>query len=273
MHISEKLLTDIAEDAFMERTIVFEDDEIDDEQMPRLVEALSTNTHIKMISLIETAIGDRSAILLSTLKNLETVNIVDSKITGIGAKALLTSNLRSLNLDASNLGDEGFEDIENNETLEYLNVSCNRITSHGAKFIAKSKTIKKLDFTQNRLDDECTPYLARMRSLKTLILTTNRITNVGERILKASNIEEIGLAQNAIRYEGPPQTMLVAYALERKLAAEAAENAGEQAAVTEEMVREAVERQEARRRELATQDEESFERLESIRREHSPKRK
>jgi Leucine-rich repeat (LRR) protein len=219
MPISEAVLKEIREDIFLENKITIDGEDVGDEEVERLTDALRTNTRIKKVSVLETNAGDKSALLLSTLGNVESLFIYDIKITSVGIKALLSSRLKSLTIISSQLGDEGWEEIENNETLEHLDVGCNSITSKGANLIAKSKTINSLNFLQNRLDDECTPYLARMPSLRNLILTTNRITNVGARILKASKIKDICLAQNLITRESEPvqNPILIAYERREKL--------------------------------------------------------
>jgi hypothetical protein len=196
MYITEDLLKQIKEDTFTQEVLDISGQSIKCEDFANLVDAISSNTHVKCVSFSSSDIGDREVELLSRV-NLEEIHVNDTRLTNCGAKILLKSPFaKLLSLEANSLSDEAFEEIGENVTLHQLNLSFNAITSEGAKFISKNRTIKTLLLRQNLLNDECTEHFASMESLEKLDLHTNMITEVGTQILYNSHINEINLTQN-----------------------------------------------------------------------------
>ncbi|KAG2381270.1 hypothetical protein C9374_006259 [Naegleria lovaniensis] len=134
------------------------------------------------------------------LKNLTSLNLVDSGIDSEGVKYIADSeclkNLNSLDLSETLIDNEGVKCIATSEYLKnltYLDLYNNGIDNEGVKYIAHSEWLKNLtslDLNTNGISNEGVKYIANSAYLKNLTylnLESNRIGDEGVEYM--ANIE------------------------------------------------------------------------------------
>lgn len=140
---------------------------MDDEKCRILVKHLLDHPSLLELDFSHNVIGDRGARAISKLLNrscLETLNMYDNWISGIGAKALAhslseNSSLVSLNLRLNQLGDEGGHAIAQallkNQTLVNLQLGANEMTEATAtafsQVLVQNMTLRNLNLSCNKL--------------------------------------------------------------------------------------------------------------------------
>ncbi|XP_027022103.1 dynein regulatory complex subunit 5 [Tachysurus fulvidraco] len=140
---------------------------MDDEKCRILVKHLLDHPSLLELDFSHNVIGDRGARAVSKLLNrscLETLNMYDNWISGIGAKALAhslseNSSLVSLNLRLNQLGDEGGHAIAQallkNQTLVNLQIGANEMTEATAtafsQVLVQNTTLRNLNLSCNKL--------------------------------------------------------------------------------------------------------------------------
>lgn len=120
----------------------------------QLAAALQGNTHVKLLILGGNNIGDEgSTILASALDkcHVETVDVSINNIGNIGAKALLSKPIVSLNLAGNEIGDDGLQPLSGNSALRTLIIHDNNLTNNCEKYFALNKSLEEALLDDNHL--------------------------------------------------------------------------------------------------------------------------
>lgn len=175
MPISKELLKSIKNNKFTEEELTLVDEELNDEDIFLLVDALKHNTHVKRLDLGVNNISDNGAKSLATLMTLESLNISSNNIGPEGINALARSNLKKLDISANPIGD-AVGVLSSSQKLEELVASQCEITDIGAQQLFLSTSIKRLDLSTNELHGSCLKDIGQNRVLEDLDLMQTRLS-------------------------------------------------------------------------------------------------
>lgn len=228
MPIEQELLTSIRDNDLKEEILDLSEQELTDEDVILLVEALKHNSYIKQLHIEDNFISSLGAQSLAMLTNLETLDISGNEIGPEGALALAKSHLKELNiastpigegiaafasssflikLDAavcSNLTDAAVESLFLSKSIKNLNLSNNGLSDKCLKNIVSNTVLEILDLSHNKMDDkDSCYYFAQNNSLKLLNLSGIYIKNEGAALLsKSISLKNLFLIRCAIGDEG-----------------------------------------------------------------------
>jgi Leucine-rich repeat (LRR) protein len=152
---------------------------------PDGAKALARNTTLTSLDVSGNGIGPDGAEALANNTTLTTLNLTDNAIRLIGAKALANNtSLTTLKVAFNGIGDVGAEALAKNTSLTTLDVSYNSIGPNGAKALAGNKTLLKLN---------CESYSLSIYQLKTLETTIakNRVPRSLNNVKTANNPEQL----------------------------------------------------------------------------------
>jgi Ran GTPase-activating protein (RanGAP) involved in mRNA processing and transport len=221
----EKLLDQISKNKHTNETLSLLEQDVNDEGVEALSEALKTNEYIKEIDLSNNKISPNAVKFLCNAKiarlNLsgnpikegaalfaKTTHIQELLLAGCSisdsiAQAILKNiQLKRVDLSGNDLGDEAVEGIPDDSRLEALMFNHNNLTATGAKSIAKHKNIIELLLGTNRIGDEGIVYFADNDKLQILNLMQNGITKKGFfEICKSTSIKTLILFNNKIEFD------------------------------------------------------------------------
>lgn len=186
---------------------------LDDESAILLAGTLKQNNFIKNVNLTGNHIGDKGAIALASVNNLEALNLYSNYIDNEGAIALAKSNFKSLslkenfietikednilinafienksiiNLDLynNNLSELFVSQlIINNKSIKTLNLSLNNITDNVLARTKENTTLKELFLDRNNITDKGIEYICENYSIENLCLNGTNITDKGIKLL------------------------------------------------------------------------------------------
>lgn len=179
--------------------------------------ALKATSILAFINVSGTSLGnDGFAYLIDGLRSNQSLVSLDISNNALGpekledlSKALITSNLRSLNLSLSKIGNEGSEYLANLIAsgydglcpLETLDISKNEITTKGLSRIFSSLrsnsqlfslNLERNNFSQG-LSNNCLPFLSDNNQLKILNLSGCELKTEGVRMLSDGIAKNRGL--------------------------------------------------------------------------------
>lgn len=160
--------------------IELSDCELNDEDLPAVVDFLNQHSEIK------------------------TANFAYNNIHAQGGRYLsqLTS-VQWLILDSNHLGDEGVTALANNTVIDDLWLYDNQITDQSIPAIAKNQKLAVLLLTQNEITDKGAIILAENSGIQYLDLDYNKIGNNGAIALaKDKHLIQLRLGHNTISDEG-----------------------------------------------------------------------
>jgi Ran GTPase-activating protein (RanGAP) involved in mRNA processing and transport len=220
-----KLLDQISQNKYIDEILSLVEQDIDDEGVEALSEALKTNEHIKVIDLSSNKIGSNAVKFLCNAKithlNLsgnsikegaalftKTTHIRELLLAGchisssVARTILKNTQLKRVDLSGNDLGDDAVENIPDDSRLEALVFNHNNLTATGAKSIAKNKNIIELWLGSNNVRDEGIAYFADNDKLQILNLIQNDITKKGFfDICKSTSIKKLFLFNNKIEFD------------------------------------------------------------------------
>lgn len=226
MHIPKDVTRDIVTHKTDQDWLSVEE-ELDDEDIIVLVQAIQQNPMIKMLNLVGNSITDKGIQALATL-NLYGLTLMDSAVTPIGAGYLAgssivklnlsgnstignagalalakSSSLRCLNLNHCEIGNEGASAILSNPYLEELSLSGNYFDDNAMTGIILGPKLKIIDLSHNRIRSNGVESIALHPGLKKVILEANLIDDIGAIILaRTVSIIELDLCQNFLTEKG-----------------------------------------------------------------------
>ena len=101
------------------------------------------------------ALPKESVRIISGLKKLSSLGLVDLQIGAEGARALASlSALTSLHLSSNEIGDEGARALASLSALTSLHLSSNKIGDEGARALASLSALTSLHLSSNKIGDE-----------------------------------------------------------------------------------------------------------------------
>jgi hypothetical protein len=183
------------------------EENLNDQQITLLAEALKKNPYIKIVDLSGHNIGDTGVIALASVDNLEELNLEENPITAYGAAVLAGSTLKKLSLAATpiifyeerhNQFIEMIDAFINNKTIIDLNLDCCEVPNEMiAQLIKNNTTIKNLILGRG-LADQAFEFIEVNKTLEELHVSEG-ITDIGIRyITKNTSLKEIGIAKSNI---------------------------------------------------------------------------
>lgn len=186
---------------------------LDDESTILLAEALKKNNFIKFVDLTGNHIGDRGAIALASVDNLESLDLYSNYIGVEGGISLAKSGLRELFLpevhfyyknEHHNQYQQFINNLIENNYIYSLNLYNNFLSEKLVlQLIASNKTIKILNVSVNTLSDASLEYINKNNVLEELFIGGNNITDKGiEYIQNNSSLIIIDLNKTNITDEG-----------------------------------------------------------------------
>lgn len=100
------------------------------------------------------ALGDEELVHVAALKNVVSLNLMNTKITGAGLVHLKgLEKLRWLHLEKTEVGDEGIEHLAGLVNLEYLNLYATNITDKALEKLTGLKNLRRLYVWQTAVTD------------------------------------------------------------------------------------------------------------------------
>ncbi|MCS4303477.1 hypothetical protein [Chryseobacterium sp. BIGb0232] len=115
-------------------------------------------------------------------------------------------NLRSATFTNTNLNDEGLAHVSDCSMIDNLNLQDTEITNEGIQYLQNLYTLRYLRLKDNlQLTDECVPYLIELESLENLEIQETSITENGLKKLTALKYLEklsIYVQNNNYTFEG-----------------------------------------------------------------------
>lgn len=219
----ERILNQIREKKVRGDVSLF-NEEINDDDMTDLVDALSQNTQVTSLQLLSNHVSDNGSKCVANISTLQSLLLENNRVGPAGAEALANNNaLRLLNLANNNIGDLGANYFEHNTTLKslflqnneigsvgsqslarnksirYLNLSCNEAGNLGAKALADNTTLSFLSLWSNKVGDYGAECLSKNMILRSLNLGSNEIGDKGAQALAASTtLTSLDLSMNII---------------------------------------------------------------------------
>ena len=212
------------------------EENLSDQQVILLAEALKKNSYIKVVDLSGHNIGDNGAIALASINNLEELNLEENPITAYGATILAKGTFKKLslattliifyeerynqfieminafitnktiidlNLDCCEIPNEMIAQlIKNNTTIKIL-ILGREIVDEAFKFIGENKTLEILWIPENKITDIGIEYITKNSSLKELSIANSKITDIGAKLLSTHpNLKELHIYDSNITSEG-----------------------------------------------------------------------
>ncbi|PWY57509.1 hypothetical protein DGG96_01990 [Legionella qingyii] len=178
------------------------DQEISEQCLYELVNAINANIHLKRIKMNGCMIDDDKIKILSRLGSIEVLSLRANKISDKGLRLLATiPSLKKLDLSSNNnrydknITAKGLKFFVRNSTLEQLILSDNELNDECAKTLAKTN-LRRLILSNNQITHKGVSYLAVHKKLNFLDISTNKIGDAGAITLINENLRIRGLVLN-----------------------------------------------------------------------------
>lgn len=133
------------------------------------------------VRLAESAVTDEDLSCLSSLPDLERLDLRATRITDAGLVHLKgCPRLRSLTLiSVSGVTDAGLEHLKGLAHLEQLDLQGTGVTSKGFVHLAKLPRLRALKLSGERITDECITQLTSLKGIEELLLAYTQVTDEG----------------------------------------------------------------------------------------------
>ncbi|KAL7542512.1 hypothetical protein ACHAXR_011846 [Thalassiosira sp. AJA248-18] len=165
--------------------------------------------NLTTLDLADTDISDAAMSKIAQFKHMRHLSLFYCNISNRGLRHLSSmKNLEVLNLDSREIGDEGCKYIRS-LPLKTLDLFSSRVTDLGCVFLSKIKTLTSLELCGGGIGDLGCAHLATISNLTSLNLSQNEsITNRGAASLaaltnlKALNLSNTHVNSDALKYFG-----------------------------------------------------------------------
>lgn len=157
-------------------------------------------TELKRLSLERTVVSDAGMKHLRLLKNLESLNLNLTRITGKGLRVLKGFNkLKLLELSGPRITDSSLKQLPRLPGLEELRLRNTSVTDRGLKWVARFSGLKKLDLQGTQVTGSGLGQLSHL-DLETLNLGHSQITMAGlESIKKLTSLKKLDLTFDRLK--------------------------------------------------------------------------
>lgn len=127
------------------------------------LEALSTMTGLRRLSLRDTRVTDDGLVWIARLPHLEELDLSGTEVTGIAFVHLRDiPTLRRLELARTKTGDTAIENGAGLKRLEYLGLRGTEIGDNGAVHVTDIRSLKKVDVRDTRITPEGVAMIRRL---------------------------------------------------------------------------------------------------------------
>lgn len=101
-------------------------------------------------------------------------------------------NLKSANFVDTNLNDLGLKLVCNNRNIDHLDLQATQISDEGLQYLGQLKNLQYLRLKENdQLTDACIPYLNQLENLVDLQIHETSITQKGLKLLEIKKLESL----------------------------------------------------------------------------------
>jgi hypothetical protein len=171
--------------------------------MPPAIRSLPIFTGLTTLIVENSHMSDEGATLISTLPDLNEVDLSNNSIGPEGARSLFRhSKITVLTLNGNNVGNQGLLWFNPNVTIRTLSVARNGIGNEGLYGLLASQ-IEDIDLSSNQITDVGANILRHMAVVNTLNLSHNRIGDSGAcGISKMPHLRHLILKNCQIEPEG-----------------------------------------------------------------------
>jgi len=151
----------------------------------------------------QTTIGDAGLAHLSTLTNLEELDIYSTQVTDAGLLHLTgMKKLRVLELYGKNVGNAGLAQVSGLTNLRRLNISSTQVTDAGLVHLSKLTNLKMLHLSTKQVSDAGLLHLTGMKELRVLWLGCPNVGDAGLVHLRGLWLEQLRLMGTAVTATG-----------------------------------------------------------------------
>ncbi|WP_317933373.1 COR domain-containing protein [Halioxenophilus sp. WMMB6] len=143
------------------------------------------------------------ASLLTCLKDLETLVVINIPFAGQLESLEQCSTLKNLSLIQSHIDDDCIQQLALLSNLIHLNLQGNHLRSKGVAQLSALRQLTTVNLSSNRIDAQGVETLAALPNLTSLHLSNNKLGSEGARALSTlSNLNTLNLSYNQITPEG-----------------------------------------------------------------------
>lgn len=152
---------------------------IDDTDIPSIVNVLNTNSNYQELNLDSNPITLKGLNLLIDAK-VSSLSLNNDDLGLAGARTIAKNpHIKTLWAENAALGDAGIVALTQNTTLTNLHIGNNNITAYGVKHLTGRLNLTLLDISNNPIGNKGLAMLAKMATLTTLIANNCQIANAG----------------------------------------------------------------------------------------------
>jgi Leucine-rich repeat (LRR) protein len=204
MAISQQTLEALSNNDPTLRALNLSCQNLTDEDIEVLCEALKNNTYLTELNIRGNKIGDAGAKALAKNTTITQLFIYSNKLSAAGAKALAkNTTIARLDIRGNQIGAAGAEALAQNTTIAQLDISDNEIGAAGAKALAKNTTIARLDIRGNQIGAAGAEALAQNTTIFELDISGNDIGDAGaEALAQNTTITHLDISDNKISDAG-----------------------------------------------------------------------
>lgn len=178
------------------------DDEKEKLAAPFLRKHLKHLVHLKSMDLSWLKLKEDDMAVLSTFKDLETLDLSYTEATGVTIQRISKlPKLKKLELYQSDVKGSGLKHLRNNNTIEHLSVGTTSalMTDEGLEHVSTFKNLNHLSVTGHLITDAGIKHLGKLKKLTYLHIHGVRTTSKGVAHLETLvNLEELSLIQTKI---------------------------------------------------------------------------
>jgi hypothetical protein len=157
---------------------------------------LQTLTNLEYLILNE-RITDEGLAHLNGLKQLKSLSLGQTKVTGVGfARLAGLSHLSEIDLTNSQANDAGLKEICGHVQLQTLKLGNTRMTDEGAVHLRRLEKLQSLTLHRTDISDEGLRSIATLPNLQTLTLDGTKVTDRGiQQLVNLKNLQAVSFTE------------------------------------------------------------------------------
>lgn len=226
--INSNLIIDVKLNSYTNSTLELREEDLTDEDIYTLADALNHNQHIKYLRLSNNNISDASVSYLAKKipNQLEELDISENNIGKKGCIALSKTSLKKIDISANpvedaiaefatssvlrelsafecQITDIGAEKLFSSRSIVILDLGSNAISGACLKSLPQNNVLEKLKLLQNPIEEEYCCYIAENKSLSHLDLTNTYLGDAAAAFLaQNSSLESLFLSECLVKNTG-----------------------------------------------------------------------